>query len=138
LTDNLTILPKKINPLNVNISLSDYKVASANVSYTINFEVENDLLANGIIDLYMPINPSFILTPGTSFECLFSYGNIIETAKNCSYNTTQKSIRIFIVQAVPAYNSIKIKLKDCCTNPYNTRPISFIAIQTLTSTFNMI
>ena len=67
LTNNITILAKKLNPTSVSLSLSDYKVAAVNVTYTLTFTIANQIPANGIIDLYMPKTPSFLFTAGSNF-----------------------------------------------------------------------
>ncbi len=97
-SNNITILAKKLNSSNIKVDLSDYKVSSNNVTYNISFEISNDILINGIIDVYMPKNPSYIFLPGATFSCAIMIGlnSSIISIKNCTYDLTNKTIRVFV------------------------------------------
>ncbi len=109
-----------------------------NVTYHVIFVIGNDLPSNGIVDLFMPQVPGFLFVPGTSFKCLITYNNVTDSSRNCSFNSSKKSVRVLIVQPLTRSTVLKISVVDCCSNPFNTRPTSFPGIQTSTSTFNLI
>ncbi len=137
-SNNLTILPKRIDVLTAKVELSDYRVAANNVTYFVTFVVGNDVPLNGIVDVFMPMTRPFLFAPGSDFKCLITHGSVTDSLRTCSVNINQKSVRVFTVQSIPSLTQIKLTLQDCCSNPFNTRPTSLPGIQTLTAGLNTI